>query len=1138
MLARAIGRLAALTAVALLGLPAAAHAVVENFDTPPLAADTEVDDQFADTGIEFTADQTEGIATLPRIAIDAGKAKSGSRMLDISTDAQEFPTPRFAGFFDTQVTQVTVPVRNLYAPANAQLRLVAEGTHGTDATSFVSVNDTSGWVNLTLTAGPGENYFAFRVVSQSSQGIEVRVDDIDFTIDPAAVADYNLLTGDIGGVVLAGRTKHYTIDIQRLNGFADAVTLTGNSTVPFDTVTFTPNPASGSTATAHLTVPSDTAEDDDHVLTISGLADGKTRTLQIPFVVETPFSVRGSDTTLEAYSCATSELGFDVVRNRAFSESIGVLVRHRVGGETIPDDLDVSVSPASFPGGDTTVNRVTVSVTRGDDAGTDPVPLQLVARNGSIERTIDFDVQRALPLITSAAPTSLFTPQGLTGGTALTVRGNGFCPGAQVRVGNDQADAPGTLTAAPTASDPDRMQLRASTPRLATSGPISVLNPSGTIGSTAGLLPNAAVSSYRNRFGFRFENEDGVWEDEDEDGDIDEDDEPRPAGAGSLRDWQELLGPRQTNLNACEIGAIFPGCWEVITPIPSPAHGIMQTILGEASFYNRNGTCVGLAIASRRIAAGQASVLGRPAGGLAAPVWSLERTGRETIPGRGDIPLAGRQQFSPIKYAAVQHVAQTTAEYVQMWVQRRSVNAISGPAAMRAAIERHLRAGRRPLLNINWDGSGHAVNVYDVEDRPGGGYFLRFYDNNYPYVTGEEIDGPAHRTLDETWSRIEVTPGGSWTAPGIRSIVERNADGDVIRTEPRTGPTGDLSWIAVENELPVVPTSLAGLDGLRVLATPSLGYSFDRAARAAQDADSGLTELGYLDGDGSMLAAESDQRHTIPVEPGKGGRTEMGVFGEGTVAQVQASGSAARASAKGDDKVVLPRGGAEAIGFDAVRSSRADLTLIADKAGRMVRLTGARRGLTTVRFVGKGDRIEIVHKGRPGKVRLELSSFPQRGRATQFAATLRLGRKGTVRLKPRWKRLGNRLVARRGGKRVVLRSSVRPPVRVKRVRLNVVRRGDEARAKVRARLRGKLRRLRALVVQVEVRRAGRVVGSSVEQLRTGSRAVRRLRRGKRVAVPLKNLKGGGKLRARARVTASAGAPLPVGSTKAAAKRIP
>ena len=48
-------------------------------------------------------------------------------------------------------------------------------------------------------------------------------------------------------------------------------------------------------------------------------------------------------------------------------------------------------------------------------------------------------------------------------------------------IGNEQAQAPATFSAAPTADNPTQVQLTSSTPRLATSGPISVVNPSGAV---------------------------------------------------------------------------------------------------------------------------------------------------------------------------------------------------------------------------------------------------------------------------------------------------------------------------------------------------------------------------------------------------------------------------------------------------------------------------------------------------------------------------------------------------------------------------------------------------------------------------------------------------------------------------------
>ncbi len=900
-----------------------------------------------------------------------------------------------------------------------------------------------------------------------------------------------------------------------------------------DSVSFTPNPTStgGSSTTATMTLPATTAEG-HYPLSIEAesLSTSITRTLTIEFLVESPFRVDAVDPLpVQADRCATTPAAFRVVRNRFFSDPISVSVAAQSG--SIPADIGTTVAPATILSLET-VNPVTLKVTRADDADTpDPIPLKIVASSGGVSRTLSFNVLRRAPRLTSVAPTTLFAPVALMGGTGVTVRGNGLCPGAQVQFGNDRARTPGTPTASPTAGDPTRVELTTSTPRLATDGQVQVVNPSGAVASGSGL-PDEAVNSYRDRFGFSFPNEDG---DRDKN-DAGEYTEPPPVGAGSLRDWQELLGPSQTNFNGCEVGLWLPGCWDIITPIPTPQHLLMQTILGEASYYHRNGTCVGLSIASRRIATGQVSVSGRVPGAVGTPVWSLERTGRETIPGRRDIPLEGRANFSPIKYAAIQHPEQTTAQYFALWATRRSVNAISGPGIMRAALERDLRAGRRPVLNINWDGGGHAVDVYDIEDRPGGGYFIRVYDNNYPYRTDEAGNGEWHQNREETWSRIEVTPGGSWSDPGLPVRVGTDKDGKAI-LGTRTGPTGDLSWMAAENELPVVPGSLASLDGLRALATPGLGSSIATAGDPTAEAKAGVQELGYLDGEGGLVAADSDRAHNLSVTPSGKGQIQVGVFGEGATAEVSASGASASASATGSgNQVMLPKGSTDGVGFKAASGSeKVGLTVISDDAGRFVRVEGLRGGATQLKIVGKGGQVRLAHNGRGGRVKIELASYGRHAEPARFATTLRLGSRARVTLVPNWQRLGRVVRASVNGRRVVLRSRAGSPVRVKRIQVAAKQHGKRVVARVRARLAGKLRKLDALVVGVEIRSGKKVVGHAFTQLKPNRRSLRKLAKGLTLRAKLKSRRG--KLTARALVSAAVANPLPSGSSKLASSRV-
>jgi hypothetical protein len=1129
--------LSAMLVVALAG-PAAAHAVVEDFETPLLSDGTQVSTQFQANGVYFTAAPGDGIS-LPEIDDDA-PARSGTRTLDITTGAvgEEFPHPGVEGRFTNVVTDVTVYVRNLFS-VPATLSLDAYRSGGGLVSDSESVAPGA-WVALSAAAGAGASFHRFQVNAADGvdSGKEIRVDDVEFTVDAGALPDYQLVTEDFGGVALPGQPKQYEIEIQRLNGFSGSVSFSGGVLGTFgETVSFSPSSTAGSSTTVTMTLPASKGAGVDTLRITGSSSLPDARTLDIDFTIESPYSVQFTPPLpLRPDRCATTPFELRIVRNRFFDAPVQLDVEHQNPAGSIPPDLDIAFDRATIPSG-STVSLASLNVTRGDHPESPaPVPLQIVATAGGVKRVLPFEILRASPRLTSVSPLTLFAPQAMLGGSGLTVRGNGLCPGALIQFGNDAARAPGSFATTPAPGDPTRVQLTATTPRLATSGPVAAINPSGAVASSAGVLPDTTVHSYRDRFGFSFPNEDGVWEDVNEDGTVNAADEPAPVGAGSLRDWQELVGPHQTNLNACEVGLFLPGCWEVITPIPTPQHGLMQTILGEASFYNRGGTCVGLAIASRRIAAGQATVGGRPPGAAGLPVWSLQRMGRETIRGRGDIPLESTAQYSPIKYGAILHPAQTTAEYIELWVQRRTINAVSGPDIMRRALEGHLRAGRRPLLNINWEGGGHAVNVYDIEDRPGGGYFIRVYDNNYPYQTAEQGNGALRTANDQNWSRIEVTPGGSWTAPGMLMRTGTDAAGKPIRG-PRTGPTGDLSWIAVENELPVVPGSLASLDGWRALATPGLSSSISASASATRAVKSGVLELGYLDGEGSLTVADSDRAHSIGVRPDGKGKTRVGIFGEGSAAEVLARGGGAGASAKGGgNRVLLPKGSAEGIGFKAGSgAARVDLTLISDKAGRLARVGGARGGVTEVKLIGKNDKVRLTHKGRPGPVKIELAAFGRRDSAARLTTTLRLGAGAKVTLLPRWKRLGGGVVAIVNGKRQVLRNRVKPPVLVKRVRVGAKQRGKQAVARVRARLVGKLGKLDALVVGVQVSKGKKIVGRAFRQLPPNRRSIRRLAKGIRLGAKLKSRRG--RLRVRAVVSAVAADPLPSGSSKLKTTRL-
>jgi hypothetical protein len=78
--------------LALVGAQTAAATTID-FEAGPLADGTAVSDQLSSPGVRFTvAPPLNGLA-LPRIVVNAGQAHSPVRGLDLSTNAEEFPTP-------------------------------------------------------------------------------------------------------------------------------------------------------------------------------------------------------------------------------------------------------------------------------------------------------------------------------------------------------------------------------------------------------------------------------------------------------------------------------------------------------------------------------------------------------------------------------------------------------------------------------------------------------------------------------------------------------------------------------------------------------------------------------------------------------------------------------------------------------------------------------------------------------------------------------------------------------------------------------------------------------------------------------------------------------------------------------------
>lgn len=1098
---RPAGAALACVALAMLAAAPSASAGTIGFESPALPAGTPVSDQFASQGITFTQGPPGGNDYLAEIV--TSDARTGNRALDVSTGGVEFPTPALAGTFSRTRSQVSVYVRSLAGPGySTPLRVEAFDASGTrvdsnrEAFTYV-LGSTAGYIELRA-ASPRTDIARFRLrAGLHTEGHEIRVDDVTFDDPPVAAPDFALSSSATGTIVVAqGAHQDIPIAISRINGSSGNIAMSLEAAESGLAGTFTPNPAGGNASSTTLRLDASATAPGEYVVHVVGQATeasagptGAARRLELRVRVIPPFRVHGA-ASIDLHPCSRRAATIHVIREAGVEEGVDLEVRPREG--TLPAGITAEVAPSRVSGAGR--QEAVLTLTRADTAPGPDVALLIRGRSENPARPVaehEVMLRRVLPEIRDATSPG-YAPMGVDSGSPVTFTGRGICPGATARF----TGSPETVSMSSIEELPDGGTTGvARVPRLAIDGPVEVANPV----SGAGISPRVSILGFRNFQGLPYAS--------------------YPWMGGELRDWQELLGPRQTNFKLwfCPIEECA-----VVTPLEDPIFAIFRGI-ANAGLSGGHGT-FGLALGTRRIAHQQVRLLNAESG---ATIHSLQMRGPERVRGRGDIPFEGARDYVLRRWFRFQHQAQLTAEAVHHMFARRIAHAgQSDPSRLRTALHTALRAGRRPLvaMSVIHDGRtyGHAVVAYGIEARPrGGGFYIHTWDPNIPFVAQENVD-PAFHAERERLSRIVVDGNGGWSYPGLE------IGGGAWR-----GPLDTIVSISAENEIPVVPTSLIGLDGLQTFVFGAGGHTAASASSAAGRPDR-LVALPVLDHPAPLpiLAGRSGVARRIGMRADDRGRARLGVFGDGSAASVEAAGVRAGA--------VTTPGGQPGIGFEtAGRAARVALTATAEGARgarRLVRVEGVRGGAVAVRLDRRTGAVSLTRRGgRAGVVRLELAQWGGPAAPSRFSGRLRLGTGARVAIRPAWSRLGRRLRVKVGGRPRTVRGGTGEGVRVARLGLGVRRAGGSVLATVRARVTG-ARRAAGAAVLVEVRRSGRRVARATRWLAPSR--LHELRRGARLPVSLPPALARARgLRVTARVAVVASRPLPVADRRQVTRRV-
>jgi len=705
---------------------------VVDFDT--LGVGTEVTTQYQDLGnnqgVVFL-DTVHGGGLIPVIAqVTPGEAHSGTHVANISVcEGCEFFVPFAIGLFTSTVQHISVYVGQFDSQSSdpAQITLSAfDAGHNLIAQSApVTAVAGAGFNTLLSVSSTSPNIASFEISARSGidSNKQIGIDDLTFG-GPQALPDFSLSLAPQVIEVAPGTSSSTTLTVARLNNSAGKVQL---STTPLPQgITLATMPG----ATLDATTLTFSAAPDAPLTGVQGVSvvvtatpsDANTgptsRSVTLELRIRLDFSILRADTSpVVLIPCTSTQVTLEVFREINFQiEPITLSI------SGLPPSIQATFNPPSPlapPPGGSFVNTVVLTLTEGVGATISNISVTVTASNGSQISRLILSIAGGTGAIDSFSPTSGSTPQLLRPGTEVVVTGSGFCSGSLVAFGSDMINGQFLAVAAPTFLSADGRELHVNVPRLATTGPITILPPTG------GSIPSGAtftVYSYRDANGFSF---------------------PNYGGPGfSFDDVQELFGYDQTHLS------IFG----YTLPIPDPLAWIFSLIASAA--LGGNGLCFGFSLSSLRLLHGEEPFSAfNPSG--STEVWQLVSEDKLR------------------HYIHIQHLAQLSSEFLNAFIGNALSNKDS--TSTRNQITQLLAQGSEPLISLRHGSDGHVVVAYDIEDSQTapGDYYIDVYNPNDPFQTAENQVGTLHQGEEQNPSRIFVSSNtGHWT------LQDPNWDGD------------------------------------------------------------------------------------------------------------------------------------------------------------------------------------------------------------------------------------------------------------------------------------------------------------------------------------------------------------------------
>ena len=582
---------------------------------------------------------------------------------------------------------------------------------------------------FSLTA-PGGSAITFVKIVASGAVQSVLLDDLAYTVDPAALPAYVVSTGSAGAVVRPGESTSVALTVVRSNGSTGTISpsvtgLPAGVTASFGPASFLGTADGPFTMTLTASPSADVGGPID--LAVAATSDpgaGVGTGVAVPLTVASTLAPLGGIPTLLAPSCTTQvrELPVFVGDGSSFTGSVDVSASIDQPGWS----AGVVTTPLAVTNG-----RVDPAVYWTKDGLLGPFSAHLTVTaspqgrpNDSVSRTYSIAYQPAGFAATSVKarpPLGDHQPA-----EALALAGQGFCGTLKLKFGNDKAVVDATATQGPIATLPrngvlNLQTVTATTPRLATSGTLG-FDRVDTFGWKPG--PALTTTGYRNTAGFAFTN--------------------YPVTDLTYQDMTDAFGADQTysHLDLC-----FPlGCTITFRdPVAMIYTAIVraQTVGTEGS-----GHCYGMAMTAALLRSGgldptaylpYSSPTAFGLNGASGPAAALART------------------------VQANHLKQFGMTFLSYWLKQHGANVLNSGNDTVTQVRRAIDTQGGAMVTIADHGGGHVVLAHSVEDVSPTEHWIDVYDPNWEYTAAEDSDtSGAEHEKRLTSSRIHIV-GSSWS---------------------------------------------------------------------------------------------------------------------------------------------------------------------------------------------------------------------------------------------------------------------------------------------------------------------------------------------------------------------------------------